>query len=273
MENSFYALILGIVQGLTEFLPVSSSGHLVLAQELLGFREPALLLDTVLHGGTLVAAIIFLRPQIEQIFQGAQRIIRREEKISVLLERDPGVRWILFIVLATIPTGLIGVGFKDLFEKLFADVRAVGIALCVTGLILLSTSWIRKTARVSQPITWARALLVGLAQSVAIIPGISRSGATIATALFLGIEMVEAARLSFLISIPAILGALILQIRDLSEVNAGVLLSLVVGFFSAMISGYYSLRWLFRILEKERFHLFGYYCLPLGVVTLILDFI
>ena len=270
MINALNALILGIVQGLTEFLPVSSSGHLVIGQNLLGMKNPELLLDTVLHLGTLCAAVVFLRPQIMEILAGLGKLAKSPGDFKGLFKNDPGIRWFAFMIVASVPTAIIGLSLEDYFEKLFGSLLAVGIALLCTGAVLLATyAIIRRGERRTRAMTAFDGLIMGFAQSVAIIPGISRSGITIATGLFSGLEVAPAARLSFLISIPAIVGAVLLQFLKIESVSSDAAVGLFVGFAAAAISGYYALKLLFNLLEKRRFHLFGFYCLFAGACTVI----
>ncbi|MBZ0273974.1 undecaprenyl-diphosphate phosphatase [bacterium] len=266
IDESARSFILGIVQGLTEFLPVSSSGHLVIGQHLLGLAEPDLLLDTVLHAGTLLAALIFLRPQLSEIAGALARLPGDLKRVRHWRE-DAGLRWLVFVVVASIPTAIVGLAFEESFERMFGSVLVVGIMLCVTGVMLLST--LRFLARdPSAHLGIARAFLIGLAQSVAITPGISRSGATISAALFLGVHVEEAARFSFLASVPAILGATALQIAKIDAMDSTRLVSLSVGFLAAAVSGYVALAWLFALLRKRRFPVFGIYCLTAGLITI-----
>ncbi|MCB1155070.1 undecaprenyl-diphosphate phosphatase [bacterium] len=273
MPAPIYALILGLVQGATEFLPISSSGHLVLAGNLLGVKEPDLVLDTVLHCGTLLAVVVFLRAELKEIVHGVWRIVTFAESPTNLLRDDPGVRWLTWMVVASVPTALIGVLLKDWFESLFASTLAVGIALCFTGFVLLATQRVLKQPTKDKPINAARAFAVGLAQSIAITPGVSRSGMTIAASLFAGMRVEVAAKFSFLISIPAIFGALLLQVKDLQGINANRGLALSVGFVAAAISGYLCLRLLFKLLEKRRFAEFGIYCLAVGITAIVYSLI
>ncbi|MCZ7585359.1 MAG: undecaprenyl-diphosphate phosphatase [Deltaproteobacteria bacterium] len=198
MASTFFAILLGAVQGLTEFLPVSSSGHLVIAQHLLGMKEPDLLLDTTLHVGTTLAALVFLRPQIVEILAGLRRLVTREAPAMELWRTDRGVRWMVLVVCASIPTGLAGVFLKDFFEQLFGSVLAVGIALCTTAVILFATHpFLSRPAQGGKPLTIPKAFFIGVMQAMAITPGISRSGATIAAGVFVGVEVENVARFQF----------------------------------------------------------------------------
>lgn len=259
MLNSLQAALLGLVQGITEFLPVSSSGHLVLSQKLLGLHEPELLFDVAVHVGTLFAVLMVFRADIYAMLRG-------------LWANDPearqGRRLLMLVVAGSIPTALMGLIFKDTFESLFASVSAVGVALLVTGLLLMATRYAPQAARGLEQTGWGRAVLIGIAQGLAITPGVSRSGTTIAAGLLLGMERELAARFSFVLSIPAILGALALQIKDLSPQSQTPLSPLLVGAVVAALTGYAALKLLIKLVKGGRLHWFAYYCWALGIAAL-----
>ena len=264
------ALVLGIVQGATEYLPVSSSGHLVIAQHLFGLEEPALFFDIVLHLGTLVAVVWYYRKDILELVLetfAALRNLASGHSWKETLQSYPGFRFALLIVVGTIPTAVIGLAFEDTFERLFGSVRLVGLMLILTGTVLLLTRLARNGGRDAAGMTWIDALLIGVVQGLAITPGISRSGITIATALLLGIERETAARFSFLLSIPSILGALMLRFGG---ANDGVgTTALVVGFSAAALTGYFCLALLVRLVKRGRLSWFAPYCFTLGLLALI----
>ncbi len=274
--GAWQAALLGLVQGVTEFLPVSSSGHLVVAEQALGLKTGGdVFFEVVLHTGTLLAVIAVYAKDLWRITGPTLRALSllargrpREATAS------PDARLGLFLILGTIPTGIIGVTLKDLFESLFANLLAVGVAFLLTGtLLFLST---RIAARRSAPpretgaMRWSDAVLIGTAQGIAITPGISRSGSTIAAALLLGLDRSLAARYSFLLSVPAILGALVLHLRHgldpLSAADAG---AFVTGFVAAALSGILALRVLLRLVDRGRFSVFAYYLWPLGLTVLV----
>ncbi len=247
-----WALFLGVLQGLTEFLPVSSSGHLVLFQQFADIGEDEILFDLVLHVGTLVPVIWFYRREVWAIL--------RDPLFGQgpLLER-PGTRWILMVGLATLPTGLMGVLFEDLFETLFSTPAVLVLTFALTGTLLFLTRH-RQSGAVELPqLTWKQALILGVAQGFAITPGISRSGSTISVALMMGLEREFAARISFLMSVPAILGAVVLKLRDVdpAHVHAD---QLVVGGLAALISGYAALVLLVWLVKGGKLSRFAYYC-------------
>ena len=240
-------ILLGIVQGLTEFLPVSSSGHLVILQKILGIDANQIAISVILHLGTLLAVIIFFRKDI----------------LSLL--KNPRLLGLAFI--AVVITGLIGVSAKDFFEGLFSSAKAVGIAWLFTGLILISTKRLTRLDR--DKLQLKDALVLGLAQSLAIVPGISRSGITISALFYRKIERKLAFTFSFLVSIPVILGAAVLEARKLEAVPNGDIKNLVAGFVFSFLTGLLALLLLKLVINKAKFHYFGYYCLFMALVTLI----
>jgi undecaprenyl-diphosphatase len=264
------AIILGLVQGLTEFLPVSSSGHLVLGQHLFGFKEPEILFDVILHTGTLVAVVLVFYKELGSLileFFRLPKTLAQDGGFSAAWKERPVFRLMLLIIVGLIPTGLMGVLLKDVFESLFASTLAVGIALLITGAVLFLTSRAPATGHNISGFKTRDALAIGIAQGLAITPGISRSGMTISTGLFLGLDRELAAKYSFLLSIPAILGALILEVKDGLSGAFGPM-ELAVGFIAALISGYLALVLLLRLVRKGRLHYFAYYCWCVGLVTL-----
>lgn len=270
------ALILGIVQGLTEFLPVSSSGHLVLAQAMFGesfeFKDMAVAFDLVLHLGTLLPVLYFYGPDLLRIgrsfFEGSP-FSAPGGPVGWLASSHP--RWLaVAVVVGTIPTALIGILFKDLFEELFHSPQAVCMALFVTGGLLFSTRYLGRGDRPLRALGLGVALAVGLAQGFAITPGISRSGSTIAIGLLLGLDRDLAARFSFLLSIPAILGAAILVAKDGVVIPPGALPALFIGFLSSMLVGYGALVMLVALVKRGGLHNFAYYLWPLAIAGLIL---
>ncbi|TNE87119.1 MAG: undecaprenyl-diphosphate phosphatase [Deltaproteobacteria bacterium] len=253
MSSTAGAAFLGFLQGLTEFLPVSSSGHLVLFQQFFEIAGDEVLFDLVLHLGTLIPVVYFYRDSIAEIVRDA---VSGE---GPLLERK-GVRLALCIVIATIPTGLIGVLFKDLFEQLFQTPAVLTVTFAITGLLLWSTRGRSQGTIDAQTLTYAQAALLGLAQGMAITPGISRSGTTIAVALILGLTPTFAARFSFLMSIPAILGAVVLKLKDVGDAAPPDATQLVVGGLVALVSGYFALAFLVGLVKRDGLSHFSWYC-------------
>jgi undecaprenyl-diphosphatase len=257
------------LQGVTEFLPISSSGHLVLAQNLLGLKEPEILFDVALHIGTLVAVVWVFRKEVVDILRSlpfAARGLKEGKSLASLFEESAELRLLCMIALATLVTGSLGFAAKDAVKSLFASVSAVGYMLGATGILLAFTYFSGHGKKGDAGP--AAAILVGLGQGLAIAPGLSRSGTTIAIGLFLGLERDLAARFSFLISIPAILGALVLEI---SEAAAGSFSAgeMVLGALFAAASGYLALRLLLRVVHQGRLYLFSPYCLALALVLFL----
>lgn len=259
------ALLLGLVQGATEFLPISSSGHLVLAQHLLGWTESAVLFDVVLHVGTLVAVLVYYRADLLRLAQEGLAALGDAlgGRASSAFDGRPGAWLALLIGIGTVPTVALALAFRDTFEELFGSVFAVGVALLVTGCLLFVTRFAPDGTRGEAGLRIRDALLIGFAQGMAITPGVSRSGTTIAVALLLGVERPTAARYSFLLSLPAILGALVLQLADV-EAGAVELAPFALGFVAAAASGYLCLALLVRLVRHGRFAWFAPYCWAVG---------
>ncbi len=253
-------MLLAVVQGLTEFLPVSSSGHLVLVQHFLHAFEGDVALDVILHGGTLVAVLAVYRREV-------RRLLRFDAA---------AVQYLVALVVGTLPAVAVGLLLKDQVEALFADPRATAAALMGTGLILLSTRAARSELR-RVPGDWhpvppalPKALLIGCAQAVAITPGISRSGSTIAASLWLGLPRDEAARFSFLLAVPAILGALVLHFLDGGLRSEAGTITLAAGAAVACLVGMVAIRLTALLVVQRHFWKFSFYCLPLGAAMTVL---
>jgi undecaprenyl-diphosphatase len=265
-------LILGLVQGLCEFLPVSSSGHLVLAQAFLGLREPEVLLDLVLHLGTLLAVLVFYRQSLAALARELRFIPSAilGGRLVPLWRGRPDFRLGLLIVLGSVPTAAIGLLAHRPLEALFGSVRAVGLALLATALVLVLTR-LRRTPglRTVRLMTAADALIIGTVQGLAIAPGLSRSGLTIACALLLGLDRELAARYSFLLSIPAILGGLALSLAQ-GQASSLPPWLLLAGLAVSAVTGYLSLRLLAYIVDRGRLPLFAPWCLLVGLAALLL---
>ena len=252
----FETTILAVLQGIAEFLPISSSGHLVLGKALLGVKEPGIRLDIFLHVGTLFAIAAFY-----------WRVIWR-----ILREYD--WKYVAKIVVSAIPAGVIGVLFKDQLEEFFSSPHAVGAALLFTGIILLATKVLPKGER---EVSFLGAIVMGVAQAVAILPGVSRSGMTLAAARASKIEAAKSAEFSFLMSAPPIAGAALLEVLKAMKENCPNCPStetawplVIYGGVLAAVVGYFSLAFLLKALKSDRFWMFGPYCLLAGGITLIL---
>jgi undecaprenyl-diphosphatase len=264
--NLVQAIILGLVQGATEFIPVSSSGHLVLVPWLLGWDQPGLVFDTVVHWGTLVAVLAyFWRDWWQLISAWVHGIIRRDW-------REPGARLMWLLIVGSIPAAVIGFLLEGFFESLFGKPTWVSVFLLVTAGMLALSEWLGQQSRKLQDLRWHDAVVIGLGQAAAIAPGISRSGATMSTALFRKVERASAARFSFLLATPIILGAgsfKLLDLFDLADPLAQVPI-LVVGFVVAAVSGYVCIWVLLRYLQRGKLYPFSIYCAVVGTSCLVL---
>jgi undecaprenyl-diphosphatase len=245
--------ILAVVQGLTEWLPVSSSGHLVITQKALGLNPP-LIFDVMLHVGTLIVVLTVFRKDIAEI-------------IKALVKRDfetEEAKLALFIAVGSVPIAIIGFVFYDFLKSLFSNLPAVGLALLITGCVLFFSE-----KRIgNRKIGILDSLLIGLAQAVAIIPGVSRSGVTVATGLLRRVDKAIAFKYSFLLSVPAVLGATVMESRELAAANVDMA-PLFLGATISMIVGYASLKLLQKIVMSEKFHLFAYYCWTIGLAIIL----
>ncbi|SDX06549.1 undecaprenyl-diphosphatase [Marininema mesophilum] len=247
------ALILGIVQGLTEFLPISSTGHLYLGRHLFGLDDAGLFLDTMLHLGTLIAVLI----------------VYRREIVTVI--RQPFGPLARLTIIGTIPTAIIGFTFKDFFEEVAVSGVTIGWEFLITGTILWWADTLKERgSKKLSSITTADALIIGTFQGVAILPAISRSGLTIAAALFRGIDKAEAAYFSFFLSIPAIAGAVLLSTVDLlrGRTEALPLSSLLIATVMSALCGYIAIRWMIRLLQRGSLKGFAVYVWLLGLIVL-----
>ena len=259
-------ILLGVVQGLTEFLPVSSSGHLVIFENLLGFKEPEILLDASLHLGTLLAVCIYFRSDLKKMIQELWAWVAPGSQNGA---PGPHALLALMVVVGSIPTAFIGLIFKDPLEALFSSVTTVGVMLLVTGVIVGVTKFIsRNHGKWDQVGIWM-ALAIGTVQGLAIIPGISRSGSTIVCALLLGLNRETAGRFSFLLSIPAIIGAVGLHLESDAIARVGIA-PLTVGFASSALVGFFALKLLMGMVKKGHFYYFAPYCWVVGILTIIL---
>jgi undecaprenyl-diphosphatase len=259
------AIILGAVQGLTEFLPVSSSGHLVLVQKIFGISEPALFFDTMVHVGTLAAVFVVLWRDIWAILR---RIV---QPLTGLL------------IVATIPTVIVALAFRGTIEHVFETGQFLGFSFLVTTGLLLTAELLSRRARFArgfvraENMSWLDALVIGILQAVAIIPGVSRSGATISGALSCGLDRDFAARFSFLLAIPAILGALALQIKDLAEGDVAIggigIVPVIAGTASAALVGFFAVKFMLKIIKEKSLVGFAVYTAILGTLVLIDQFV
>jgi len=274
--NVFESIILGIIQGLTEFLPVSSSGHIELGKAILGLKpKDAVLFSAVLHAATALSTVVIYWKDILGIIRDLFRF-----------QWNDSTKFVAFIVISMIPAGIVGVQFNDQLEALFSgQVMLVGFMLLITGGLLMASSRIQ--AKPGE-LTFGKAFLVGLSQAFAMLPGVSRSGSTISTALMLGIDRAKAARFSFLMVIPVILGGTALELKDYFEAQATPqavqavadqaattevgMTALIAGFIAAFVSGLLACTWMIRIVKNSKLDYFAFYCFAVGLIAIAWSF-
>ncbi|MDR2946053.1 MAG: undecaprenyl-diphosphate phosphatase [Candidatus Adiutrix sp.] len=264
------AVLLGLIQGLGEFLPISSSGHLILAQAVFGLDEPEVAFDVALHLGTLTAVFIFYWDTLLALLRELRFLpgaLISPARMKRLYADRPDFRFGLLVLLGSVPTGLIGLGLQDVFKTYFTGTASVGAALLVTGLLLKLAGGRGARGRGDGQLTARDALLIGLVQGLAIVPGFSRSGFTICAGLFLGLSRVTAARYSFILSIPAIVGAAILEVGD-GLASRFSTLEFLAGFAAAALCGYLALTLLVRLLQRDNFAVFSWWCWAMGLFAL-----
>jgi len=250
------AVLLGIIQGLTEFLPISSSGHLVLVQEFLGVKQPGVSFELLVHLGTLLAVLVYFRAGICELLKAVYTPAMKAERKMIGL-----------LIAGTIPAGLAGVLFKDFFEEAFSSPVVTSCMLLVTGLLLLSTRFVSKG---ESQVSWPTAVLIGVAQSLAIMPGISRSGSTIAVGMLAGVQPSRAAEFSFLLAVPAIAGAVVFKARDLMAVSTADTGPFLVGSVFAFVFGLLAVYAVLKVIRRGKFEYFAYYCFAAGAMGLYL---
>jgi len=249
------AVLLGIIQGLTEFLPISSSGHLVLAQHFMDIHERGVFLEVILHMGTLTAILIYYWDDLQNLAR------------DVFNDVAEARTYILYLGVATIPTIFSGIFFANRIESAFSPSVVIWMII-ITGLVVGSTYFVKNRSK--RELTYLIVICIGLFQAFALLPGISRSGSTISVALLIGIKHREAAKFSFLMAIPALLGAGLLQLIKIDNLEQIALFSLIMGFLSAAVVGYLVIDWLLAVISKGKFYLFSLYCFTVSIVTYIL---
>lgn len=252
------AILLGILQGVTEFLPVSSSGHLALAQMLIpGFAQPGVVFDAMLHVGTAGAVVWFERRQIVD-----------------WIHSTVGWRLLGLLCVGCVATVVVAFPLRATAIAAFLDPTWVGVALVVTGVVVASTRLLPGGSRTEGDMTWRQAVLVGMIQGLAVFPGLSRSGITIAAGLGSGLQRTWAARFSFLLGVPAILGVAVVEVASartaLLDADLSFLVACLLGTVAAGISGLFALKVVIRTVSSRRFHRFAWYCIPVGMIVLVL---
>ncbi len=271
------ALFLGTVQGLTEFLPVSSSGHLVLAEIFLGLKVESLkAFDVMVHLGTLVAIFAYFWKDFRDFILAAWHLLKRTPKDKLSQEVSQHQRWLGYIILGSVPAAIVGIGFEEEIDRMFRNVFSVGVFMVAAAVFFLVAEWLlAHSKKKDDKFNWKKALIIGVAQSVALIPGVSRSGSTIAAAISQGVDRERAARFSFLLGTPAIFGAglitsLKLMKNGFGEAGMDVL---GVGFVSSAIVGYLSVWLLMVFLKKHSLKVFAAYLLIVGGLSIGMTFV
>lgn len=264
-------LILGVLQGLTEFIPISSSGHLVIFQSFLGLKNVPVLFDLILHLGTGTAVIFVYHKEIAQIFRDiSSRVSRR--KIPAEASEKKSIKLLFYLVISTAVTGTLGLIFKDILEGFFFKPLFVPFFLGITGMILLATHFIKNRQREIEDLHIEYPVVIGAVQAFSMLPGISRSGTTISTSLFFGAARGFSGTYSFLLAIPSIFGAAFVKFMMFSE-EAGSIVhtnAAVIGFFISFLSGYAALKLLLRLIMKGKLFVFSFYCFAFALVSFIL---
>ncbi|MBF7095712.1 undecaprenyl-diphosphate phosphatase [Alkalibacter mobilis] len=271
--NIIDAIFLGILQGLTEFLPVSSSGHLVIAQHFMGITEGNLALNVLLHLGTLIAIFVVYRKSVlNMIIEFFAMIGDLFKEKSLCVYKSKYRKYIILIIMASIPTAVIGLMLEDVFEEFFSTVEVVAFTLILTGiLMMLGEKMGRNNTQHIEKLSLGKGFLIGLFQTMAITPGISRSGSTIFGGLVSGLRKEEATEFSFLISIPAVLGAVVLKSKDIMSLEK-LGMEPVVLFFSFLASvafGIFAIKLLVRLVKNGKLHYFSYYCWTVSAILLV----
>lgn len=268
--NLSSAIILGVVQGLTELFPVSSSAHLVILQSFLpDFKQPGVAFDAMLHLGTLFAVVFYFRVDLLNMLKAL--VPQKNKTLKISRDNDPATlrKIFLFLVIGTIPAALLGLLFQDYLHKVFESARAAAFFLIITGFLLYFSDKVTDARRDEKDMNFTDVILIGLAQAVALLPGISRSGATITTGVFRKINRPAAARFSFLLSLPAVFGAVLLESGYLREISYQEMWLYFAGFFCAALAGFLSLKLFFLIIRQARLKFFAYYCWILGTITIL----
>jgi len=252
----FDAVILGVLQGLTEFLPVSSSGHLVLAQAILKVKQSGVSFEVLLHLGSLLAVLVYFRATILRMIQSLWRA-------DLVAER----KLVVYIIIGTIPAVLAGLLLRDFFERAFSNPVMTSVMLLVTGLILVATRFVKPGGK---QVSLVSAIIMGVGQAFAILPGISRSGTTISAGMFAKAQPSRAAEFSFLLAIPAILGAVVLKLDDLAAIESSLLAQYFIGVLVTFVASLFAVYAVLKVVKKGKFVYFGYYCFAAGAAGLYL---
>lgn len=268
--NILESIVFALVQGASEFLPISSSGHLQLVKYFFGgeLKDLGILPDITAHFATMLATVWVFRRECYDVFFSWLKLGREKFQLISLYNKDESFKWLVFIVLASLPAVVLGLLFDDFIESTFNSLATVTIGLSITGILLLSTRFIRPG---SASLSWKIALIIGFAQAMAIFPGISRSGSTICAALLLSIQREKAGTFSFLMSVPVIAGASFLSFikLDTFAMEPKVIYSLLIIFSLSFLTAIVALTWLLKVIRKGSFYHFSYYVIPLAMLLWI----
>lgn len=286
----FEAILMGIVQGLTEFLPISSSGHLAISRHILDLQLDNILFEVLLHFGTLIAIIaVYSKDVLELIINGLkiigrcfkyiitgiQNLIFNDKKKSPKIIKDDKSKFVMLIIVASIPTAIIGLVLEKAIIKSFDILLVPGICLIVTGLLLRSTNKLNAGNKKEGKTSYKDAVIIGAFQGFAGLPGISRSGSTIVASLLRGLSREFAVKFSFLMSLPAVVGAMILQLRDLpmESIEAVITAPYIIGMAVSALVGYLCIKFLIKLIKNNKLHYFAYYCFAVGIIVVITYFV
>lgn len=283
------SIIMGVVQGVAEFLPISSSGHLAIFKHILGMEDPSLLFDVMLHFGTLVAIFIAFWKDIKELivegfgilgdffvnlFCFLVNLFCKDKKQYKQIVRTPYRRFVMLVIVSTIPTGIMGILFSDIIESFSATLLMPGIFLVVTSIILTTADRVRVGKKDENTASYGNAGFIGIAQGLATMPGISRSGTTITACLLCGFKKEFAVKYSFIMSIPAVLGAVVLEIKDAfgMQIDSIQMVNYLVGTVIAAVVGYICIKTMLVIVRGKKFKYFAYYCFIIGVIAIAANF-
>lgn len=285
------ALFLAVVQGVAEFLPISSSGHLAIFKNVFGVNtDTGLLYDVMLHVGTLAAVFIVYWKDIWELiregfaiigaalsntFKFIANLFSKDKKEYKQVINTPYRRFVMLVIISTIPTGIMGILLSDIIENASATLLVPGICLLITSLLLYISEKVPEKNFNESNTSYGKGLIIGIVQGFATLPGISRSGSTITAGLFCGLERSFAVKYSFILSIPAILGAAVLELKDFNEISVGSveLVNYIVGMFVAAVVGYICIRWLLVLVKNKKFKYFSIYCFVVGIVAIVAHFV
>lgn len=285
------ALFLAVVQGIAEFLPISSSGHLAIFKNVFGVNtDTGLLYDVMLHVGTLAAVFIVYWKDIWELiregfaiigaalsntFKFVANLFSKDKKEYKQVINTPYRRFVMLVIISTIPTGILGIVLSDVIESASTTLLVPGICLLVTSLLLYISEKVPEKDFNESNTSYGKGLIIGIVQGFATLPGISRSGSTITAGLFCGLERSFAVKYSFILSIPAILGAAVLELKDFNEISVGgvELVNYIVGMVVAAVVGYICIRWLLVLVKNKKFKYFSIYCFIVGMIAIVAHFV